>query len=211
MRPVVLRRAYTRGWRPPRAHSEPQGHRSRIVPSSGTGQRKETPWSLLGGKSGSSQERDAAAPSPLLLSCVPPPITTRQAAGRSAWSGLRKSNSDHPSARFVSRGSSPLPPKASSSAPPLPASLSSCIPRWARTEQSFQKTGGVEQEEPSQGREARRGEQGQDQDQHPGLLHLAELEALPQVPRLRGEKKQSRVKAQGHGQSQVERHRPGKN
>lgn len=63
-------------------------------------------------KSGSSQ-----ALSPLLL-CPPHPVTTRQAAGCSAWSGLRKSNSDYPSTRFVSRGSPPLPPKASSSVPP---------------------------------------------------------------------------------------------
>lgn len=124
--------------RPPRAHSEPRGHRSSIVPSSGTGQSKETPWTLLGlspaaRRSATPQARDPPRP---------PPAATRQPAGRSASSGLRKSNSDHP--RDSSAGEAPPPQKASSYSGvcPPPASLSSCIPRWARTEQIFQKPGG---------------------------------------------------------------------
>lgn len=89
-------------------------------------------------KSGSSQECDAASTRPP----TPPPAATRQPAGRSASSGLRKSNSDHP--RDSSAGEAPPPQKASSYSGvcPPPASLSSCIPRWARTEQIFQKPGG---------------------------------------------------------------------
>lgn len=44
-------------------------------------------------------------------------------------------------------------------------------------------------------RDARGGEQGQNQHQKPRLLHLAELEAFPQIPRLQGEKR-SRFKGQ---------------
>lgn len=167
--------------RPPRAHSEPRGHRSSIVPSSGTGQSKETPWTLLGlspaaRRSATPQARDPPRP---------PPAATRQPAGRSASSGLRKSNSDHP------RDSSP--PKASSYSgvcPPPPPPSPRASPGGPGRNKSSKNREAVDREEPSQGRKPRRGEQGQDQDQHPGLLHLAELEALPQVPRLRGEKRQ---------------------
>lgn len=53
--------------------------------------------------------------------------------------------------------------------------------RWARMEQIRRLPG---RRAPSEGSQAGRGQQGEDQHQHPRLVHLGDLEALAQVPGL---------------------------